>query len=119
MKKCVVLVLILFTAFVNAETGYLKGKIEYVRIHDKSIHTSVWMPPVFWFTLEGVNKAGTCPIWGENVLFVMDTEQAYSMVIAAYMAEKEVSIRFDDSLLNPSKFCKATYMTLGSPPPLK
>ena len=81
------------------------------------IHSSNWAPPIFWLTIEGVTSAGGCKKYANNVLFVMDTEQAYSMAMAAFMAEKEVALRYDDAILAPSTYCKATYMTVGNPPP--
>jgi len=48
----------------------------------------------------------------------MNTEAAYSLVLASQMADKEVSIRYDDAVLSDSNYCRATYITTGNPPPM-
>jgi len=118
MFKMTIFILMLFTSSAYAATGLVKGKIQYVRVHDSATHGSGWTPPIFWFTIEGVTSSGSCRKFGSNVLFVMDTDQAYSMVMAAFMADKEIAVRYDDSVLSPYSYCKATYLTVGNPPPL-
>jgi hypothetical protein len=105
-------------AFSFAESGYRSGAVEYVRVHDESIGPA-WTPPVFWFSLEGVNTAGSCPRWGNNVLFVANNEYTYSMILAAYMSGKEVALSYDDSFRNSANYCVARHTTLGNPPPLR
>lgn len=100
-----------------AETGHKKGEIQHIRVHGEAEHAN-WAPPNFWFTLEDVTSAGSCKTWHGNVLFVMDSEAALSIVLAAEMAGREVSVRYDDTILNGESWCKATYVTLGDPVPL-
>ncbi|MCH2157927.1 MAG: hypothetical protein MK096_04020 [Oleiphilaceae bacterium] len=119
MKKIKLILLFavsLLSVSAHSETGYQSGTIEYVRTTDKS--QEAWAPPIFWFTLNGVTSAGNCPAWNGNVLFVADSEQAYSMVLAAYMSGKEVSVRFDDSHKTGTNFCIPINISLGNPPPL-
>ena len=119
MNKIILMLLLMISVPAMASVGYVKGKVQYIRVHDKTAHSSGWAPPIFWFTLQGVSSAKECGVWNGNVLFVMDTDQAYSMILGAYMADKEISVRFDDTLRAPSaKYCKATHITTGSPPPL-
>jgi len=107
------LFLITFTTVGLAETGHKKGKVQYIRVHGEAEHPT-WAPPIFWFTLEGVTNAGTCRVWNGNVLFVMDSDSALSLVLAAEMADKEIAVRYDDTKLNVENYwCKATYVTLG------
>jgi len=114
----VVVSLVLFSGSVNAETGHKKGTVQYIRVHDAMEHPA-WAPPIFWFTLNGVTSAGTCPVWNGNVLFAMDSEQAMSIVLAAQMAVRDVAIRFDDAKKHSGDhWCKATYITIGENVPL-
>jgi len=117
MKKIItgVLVLFLLSSIAYAETGFVKGKIEYMRVHNKQLVG--WKPPLFWFTLVGVTSAGSCDVWQGNVLFVGDSNQMNSMVLTAYMAEKEITVAYNDADLITS-MCKAGYITVGNPPPL-
>ncbi len=104
------------TAF--AVTGFVKGSVQYVRVHDGDIYTT-WKPPKFWFTLNGVTSAGSCPTWHGNILFSMESDTAYSMVLAAQMASKEIAVHYDDSKLHTDgNYCKGVYVTSGNPPPL-
>jgi hypothetical protein len=113
----VCLVILSFSAF--SENGHKKGKVQYLRVHDEAEHPN-WAPPIFWFTLEGVTSAGTCKVWNGNVLFVMDSDAALSLILAAEMGDKELVVRFDDTKLNKdNNWCKATYVTLGDPGILK
>ncbi|NOH54423.1 hypothetical protein F0266_15895 [Vibrio coralliilyticus] len=121
MKKLILILLPLLFASIsaNAERGFVKGEIEYIRTHDGGEIPS-WRPPAFWFTLKGVDKAGACNLWthSNTVLFVATDSSAYSMILGAFMAGKEVSLSFDDSV-EYSSYCKARYITLGNPPLLK
>ncbi len=121
IKNIFLFVVVLFPAFANAATGFVKGKVQYIRVHDTEVHTSVWSPPSFWFTLEASGSAGDCGKWNGNIGFAMDTEQAYSMVLGAFMAGKEIAVRYDDSLRisENNGWCKATNVTIGDPPPLQ
>jgi hypothetical protein len=114
--KCILTVLILLLSCpALAGAGSQSGVVEYIRTHDGSIHTG-WEVPIFWFTLAGVTSAGSCGTWNGRVLFVMDTDHAYSMILAAHMAGKEIGLRYDDGQRAPSSnYCKATHITLGSP----
>ncbi len=99
--------------------GIVTGKIEYIRVHDGEVHPP-WKPPIFWFTLKNVATAGACKQWSKSgtVLFVMDTDQAYSMILSAYMADKEIAVRYDESLKAlDANWCKASFITIGNPPP--
>ena len=117
MYKYILPLVFFFTGTAYAETGIVSGAIKHIRIHDGVAHTSSWTPPIFWFSLEGVASAGQCKKYNGSVLFVMDTDQAYSMIMAAFMAGKEVSLRYDEELVAASTYCKATYVTIGNPPP--
>lgn len=102
--------------FAHAEAGYKKGKVKNIRTHH--LNQSSWPQPMFWFTVEGVATAGNCPQWHGNILFVGDSEQVLSMVLATYMSGGELAVRYDDSLKAPSGHCFAQYVTLGDPAPL-
>ena len=118
MKKYLLVLLFCLCSPVWAASGYVKGQVEYIRIHDKAAHGSSWTPPIFWFTLKGVTSAGNCTLFDGEVLFVMDTAEAYSMIMGAFMANKEVSVRYDDQIHASRNYCKATFATIGNPPPL-
>lgn len=120
MFKLIVFVcLVALSSSAFAETGYKKGQVQYIRVHGEAEHAS-WAPPIFWFTLEGVTSAGACKLWNGNVLFVMDSNAALTMVLAAEMADKELVAHFDDTKLNKDNYwCKATFVTLGDPAILK
>lgn len=103
----------------HATAGYAKGKIKNFRVHDGKEYPNNWAPPTFWFTLEGVTAAGACQKWLGNPLFVMDSQMAFSMVLAYQLAGKEVAVYFDDSKLNPEgAWCRALYITGGDQVPL-
>lgn len=115
MKCIFALLILLISAPVLAGSGSKSGVVEYIRTHDGSIHSG-WEAPIFWFTLAGVTSAGSCGTWNGRVLFVMDSDHAYSMILAAHMAGKEIGLRYDDAhRASASNYCKATYITLGSP----
>lgn len=119
MEKILALFLIsILSSFkVMAGNGFVKGTVEYIRVHDTQ--NLNWKPPIFWLTLNGVTSAGQCKTWAGNVLFVMDSEAALSLALSAYMSGKEVAIRYDDEKLNSENhWCKAQYITLGEPAPL-
>lgn len=99
---------------VFAAQGFAIGKVKYIRTHD--ITDTYWKPPVFWFVLEGVPAAGACPAWNGDVLFVSETEHAFSVLLAAQMAQMQVSVRWDDTG-KKNNWCKAFNITTGNPPP--
>ncbi|MCG9684029.1 hypothetical protein L1D31_15825 [Vibrio sp. Isolate23] len=110
--------LVFFSVLANAERGFVKGEIEYIRTHDGDAIPS-WKPPAFWFTLKGADKAGECYVRpsSNTVLFAATDSSAYSMILGAFMAGKEVSVSFDDSVKYAGNY-KARYITLGNPPPV-
>lgn len=116
------LILTLAVMFINtahAASGFLKGKVEFIRTHDADAYPD-WAPPIFWFTLSGVTEAGSClNNWnGGRFIFVGTNEQQLSILLASQMAGREVSIHWDDTEL-VNGWCKARYITTGTPPPLK
>ncbi len=123
MKLKIIFAITLFltsTLNAHAATGYVKGKIKNFRVHDGKEYPSNWAPPIFWFTLEGVSAAGTCRKWVESPLFVMDSQMAFSMVLAYQLAGKEVAIYYDDTKLNSEgAWCRALYITGGDSVPLQ
>jgi hypothetical protein len=120
MNRFILLLIVLVSCqFSFAETGYKKGTGLNVRVHNGDIYTS-WKPPKFWFTLKSVASAGTCKTWNGSVLFSMDSDMAYSMILAAQMAGKEVAVHYNDAQLHSDgHYCKAVYITSGNPPPLR
>jgi hypothetical protein len=122
MKKLIAVCLAITGIFAgssaHAQTGIVKGKVEFIRTHDAS-HYPDWSPPTFWFTLKGVSKAGTCPKWTEGkVIFVAKDSLALKLVSDALNSGKEVAVGFDDALLTNGTWCTADYITIGSPAPL-
>lgn len=118
MRRLVFIILLALPLVSLAENGHKKGLVQHIRVHDAKAHPA-WAPPTFWFTLEGVTSAGSCNTWHGNVLFAMDSEAALSIVLSAQMAGREISVRYDDSVLHVDNFwCKATYVTTGKPAPL-
>lgn len=116
MNKYLLSLLFLASTSAISSAGIVKGEIKNIRVHDPLIHSADWAPPIFWFTLEGVTTAGTCNALDGNTMFVMDSDQAYSMILGAYMAGKEVAVRFDDTMRAPNaQWCKATHITIGNP----
>ena len=97
------------------QTGFAKGTIQYVRTFD-SQSNGVWVPPVFWFTLNEVTSANNCLLWSNgHALFVMDTNQALSLILASYTSNREIGVTYDDTV-TWGGWCKAKYITLGNPP---
>lgn len=117
MKKTIISlgILVSLSAPTYADIGYVKGKVKNARIHSADLEN--WEPPLFWFTLDGVAGAGKCPTWHGDVLFVGDSSQAMSFVLATYTSGKELAVRYDDSL-KINGWCTAVYATLGGPAPL-
>lgn len=103
----------IFSEGAVAAQGFAVGKVKYIRMHD--VTDTYWKPPVFWFVLEGTPSVGACPIWNGNVLFVAETEQAFSLLLAAQMAQMQVAVRWDDTG-RKNTWCKAFNITTGDPP---
>ena len=97
--------------------GFVKGTVEFVRVHEAAYNTN-WTPPMFWFSLDGVASAGTCPTWSGRVLFVAQSKEAYMMVLSAQLTGKQVAVYWIDDASRPNGLCRAEYMTTGNPPPL-
>ena len=108
--------ILLFSICTYAASGFVKGTVKYIRIHDPNTY-GAWTPPKFWFALEGVESAGNCPVWHGSVLFYMDTKEAYSMVLGSYIANKEIAVSYNDTTI-VNGYCIARYITVGEPPPL-
>jgi len=100
----------------QASTGWVKGQVEFVRVHD-GVQLPDWAPPKFWFTLKNVSQAGNCPKWGVAPLFVMNDRQSLSVVLAAQASGQEIALPFDDAKLS-SGYCTPGYITIGNPAPL-
>jgi len=98
-----------------SEVGLKKGTVEHIRIHDTN-HVG-WEPPLFWFTLNGVTKAGNCSAWQGNVLFVADSDQMLTMILTAQMGKQEIAVHYND-LIKTNGYCRATFITTGNPPPI-
>ncbi|MDW6004200.1 hypothetical protein [Vibrio mangrovi] len=105
-----------YTLTAKAEAGRREGTIQYIRVHEAQEYPD-WAPPMFWFTLNEVADAGTCPLWNGRVLFAMSSNMALSLILSANMADKTLSVKYDDTKRNGS-WCKATYVTLGKDAPL-
>ena len=101
----------------HAADGFIKGTVEFVRVHDRTWGGGAWSPPVFWFTLNGVASAGGCPFWTGRPAFVSDTRESFLTVLAAQMTGKEIAVYYNDTL-QALGYCKAGYITVGDPPPL-
>lgn len=123
MKKLIFLKA-LFFVFINcnvfAAAGHVKGTVQYIRVHNGDIYTD-WKPPIFWFTLNGVTSAGSCPRWNGNILLVAKSEMEFSLILAAQASGKEIAARFDDTarMTHSNSWCVATHITSGNPPPLR
>jgi hypothetical protein len=122
MKKLIAVCLAITGIFAgssaHASGGFVKGKVEFIRTHDAT-QIPTWSPPAFWFTLKGVSKAGACPKWVKGeVLFVAKDRQAFDLVSAALNSGKEIAVAFNDTVLANDGWCAASYITVGSPPPL-
>ena len=99
---------------VLAQNGDVVSEVEYIRTHDAG--NAAWKPPVFWFTLKGVSVADSCPTWNNRALFVGNTDQMYSMLLASQRSGGSVQVGYNTAyLLNG--FCKAQYVSIGDPPP--
>lgn len=118
ITACVFLITALVPNNALANIKFVSGQIEYVRTHDGDV-LPMWRPPAFWFTLQGVAEAGSCPTWGGTVLFVSKDSATYSMILGAFMAGKPVAVAYDDSVRFTGDWCVANYITLGNPPPLR
>lgn len=118
MKNLFLVLMVMLSFNVHSAAGIIKGNVQYVRVHDSTQHGPAWAPPIFWFTLETGELAGNCPRHHGKPLFVMDSDHAFSIVMAAYMSGQEVSVRYDDNFVAPTAYCKGTFITIGNPPPL-
>jgi len=113
MRKFLLLSL-LFSNLALAEGGFVKGTIEYVRIHEEGF--SSWSPPSFWFTLNEVASFGECKTFHGNVLFTAKGEMFFSMILATQQSGGELAVRVDDSVVGIDGYCRARYITTGNPP---
>ena len=120
MKRVIQILCVIICAFNGtafAGDGHVKGKIEYIRTHDPANQS--WQPPRFWFTLKGVTSAGGCQTWWSGtVLFVAETNEMFSTVMANYLANKEISLHYNTApdTLGEGGYCRALYITMGNPP---
>ena len=94
--------------------GVVKGKIQYIRVHEPQ--HGEWAPPVFWFSLEGVNSHGTCKTWHGNVLLTAEHDYFFSMVLATQAQNAEIAVFIDPQKTGAGGFCRAVYLTTGNPP---
>jgi len=113
-KSIAAILLCISSAYCYSETGTKIGTIEYIRVHDTQLAT--WEPPSFWFTVNQITSAAGCKRWNGNVLFMADSEQMLSLVLAAHMADQSIAVHYDDSKIT-NTFCRAIHVSLGNPPP--
>ena len=109
---------LLWAPYTFPATGFVKGTVEFARVHDGAVVGAAWAPPRFWFSLTGITSAGGCPTWSLNgkVLFASETKEAYLAVLSAYMTGRELAVYWDDTqILNG--LCRAGQITIGNPPP--
>jgi len=98
--------------------GFVKGTVEFIRIHDAASNPS-WAPPRFWFTLNGVTSAGGCLVnWHGRVLFAAESKEFYATVLTAYMTGKELAVFYRESETAQGGYCRSVYITIGDPPPM-
>lgn len=91
--------------------------MEYVRTYDAT-QQPTWAAPKFWFSLKGVNQAGSCAQWINGAaLFASSDKQALALVLAAQASGQEIAVAYNDNVTLNS-LCVASYVTIGSPAPL-
>ena len=107
--KIIIIVLLSVLNSVYAATGTVTGKISAIRSHDTSV-------AVDWIKLEDVSIAGNCNTHSGLVNFrLADDERGerhLSLALAAKMADKTVTIGYDDVNLISSGTCLIRTITL-------
>lgn len=94
-----------------AADGSLSGTISRIRVHATD-HSDTWKPPTFWFNIEGITSAGNCGKAYGEVAWIMDSQQALSLVLAAKLSGTRVSVYYDDSITISNSFCRVRHITM-------
>lgn len=95
----------------SANIYYVSGTVDILVVQD-----SAFGPDGDWFTLGGVGPQGDCGAGGigtEMGIFIKDDQNGsrqFSMVLAAWTAEKGLSVRVDDTYKNASGGCYAEFI---------
>jgi hypothetical protein len=110
------LFLFFYGSYAIAADGFVKGKVELIRSHDATAQLE-WIPPLFWFTLKGVNRAGSCQKWNGRILFASKDTQALNLITSAMETNKEIAVAYNQVQL-VNGYCSSDYITIGNPAPL-
>lgn len=109
LKGIALSTVLLNTTVANAEVIVYTGKVSTLRSHESSLG-----PNNDWFALKGLDSAGACPSDdGGVVIRLKDDEKGkrqFSMVMAAYMADKTVRVHIDDNLKDQHGYCFLRYV---------
>jgi hypothetical protein len=108
----VVISVFIYYASAFAEVGDRTGNIKKFRTHDSS--NPAVAPPYFWFTLENIGSAGGCYVLDGNVMFSADTNEMYSLVLAAYMASESLTVTYNTAAVGSDGYCNAVFITVGN-----
>jgi hypothetical protein len=103
--------ILIFTFSNSGFAGKVTGTVERIRVHGPEHTGGRWSPPLFWFTLNEVESAGSCATFGDNVLWVAEHEYFLSILLAAQSSGKEIEVNYDeDTIVNT--YCRALYITV-------
>ncbi|MEZ9525141.1 hypothetical protein [Enterovibrio norvegicus] len=102
-NNLLVIVMIFFSFYVNAEVYSAEGYVDFIRTHDTSTAGS----DADWIALKDVTSLGNCRMHGGSTMIRLrkDMDRAYSAALAAQMAGKMIVVGVDDNLKDESGAC--------------
>jgi hypothetical protein len=113
MKNKITILIILCLAplvsFAAIQTS--TGDVGEIRYHDASITINSAWKNVVWFELTNVDKA-LCV--NNRVTITEGNDTAISMLLAAKMSSKKITVTVDDTVIHPagSTYCKLQYLSI-------
>lgn len=112
MKQLLFLLLLIISISASA-TGYtVQGTVHTLRDNADDIFGE----DIDLLMLNGVTSAGNCPTHGGLVMIVIpkSSDRAFSIALAAQMAEKELYVSLDDTRLTPGGSCIVRWLQLAN-----
>lgn len=112
---CFAFSFVFFATDLHAERYDITANIGQIRYHEAgNTLASRWRDDV-WFSLLNPNKQPECTKYGGAFAIAIPAEndEAFSMVLAAKMAGKEVLVTIDDAVkMSGTTYCQLQYITI-------
>ncbi len=110
-KYCVSLLILVFASNVYSQIGKVSGEVSKIRSHDTSLSTDG-----DWVSIDTIDAPGSCLLFDGKATFSMKGDDRgsrhLSILLAAKLAGKSVTIGYDDVSLNPY-YCAIRYVDIN------